>query len=395
MNPYRMAAPPRRWLPRLSPWLVRMTRGSRRRRGARECQLTGIEVRNAAVVREALDAGQGVLITPNHPTHADSYTVFAASDACGCPFYYMATWHVFDSKGKIAQWMLQKLGVFSIDREGTDLEAVKIARGILQEKHQPLVIFPEGEVYHCNDRITPFREGAAAIAMFSARKAKRPIVAIPAALKYRYVDDPTDDLLEVMDRLEESVHWRPRPERPLPERIYALGGALMALKELEFLGEVRSGSLPARTDFLARHILARHEKQHGIDGQEKTIPERVKELRRIALEAIAELEQEDEESQQRKELDNMLDEVFLVVQLFSYPGDYVIENPTVERLAETLDKFEEDVLKCYSATVRGERHSTITFGQPVPVEYSRARSAAADLTSQLEEQIQQLLDTTS
>ena len=91
MNPYRMAAPPRRWLPRLSPWLVRMTRGSRRRRGAKECQLTGGEVRNAAVVREALDAGQGVLITPNHPTHADSYTVFAASDACGCPFYYMAT----------------------------------------------------------------------------------------------------------------------------------------------------------------------------------------------------------------------------------------------------------------------------------------------------------------
>ena len=72
------------------------------------------------------------------------------------------------------------------------------------------VIFPEGEVYHCNDRITPFREGAAAIAMFSARKAKRPIVAIPAALKYRYVEDPTGDLLKLMDTLEESIHWRPR-----------------------------------------------------------------------------------------------------------------------------------------------------------------------------------------
>ena len=391
MNPYRMASPPRRWLPRLSPWLVRMTRGNRRRRAVKECQLTGVDVRNAAVVRGALDAGHGVLITPNHPTHADPYSLAAASEACGSPFYYMATWHVFDSKGKIGQWVLQKYGVFSIDREGTDLEAVKIARGILQEKSQPLVIFPEGEVYHCNDRITPFREGAAAIAMFSARKAKRPIVAIPAALKYRYVGDPTSDLLEVMDRLEESIHWRPRPERPLPERIYDLGGALMALKELEFLGEVRGGSLPERTDFLARHILSSHEQQHGIEGQEKSIPERVKELRRIALEAIGELE-EDGESEQRKQLDNMLDEVFLVVQLFSYPGDYVIENPTVERLAETLDKFEEDVLKCYSATVRGERQSTITFGEPIPVEYSRDRSVTARITSQLEEQVQQLLD---
>jgi hypothetical protein len=302
----------------------------------------------------------------------------------------MATWHVFDSKGKFGQWVLQKFGVFSIDREGTDLEAVKIARGILQKKSQPLIIFPEGEVYHCNDRITPFREGAAAIAMFSARKATRPIVVIPTALKYRYVEDPTADLLELMDTLEESIHWRPRPDLDLPERIYALGGALMALKELEFLSEVRSGSLPERTDFLARHILTSHEQQHGIDGHNKTIPERVKELRRIALERIAELD-EDSGSEAQNNIHNMLDEVFLVVQLFSYPGDYVIEKPTVERLAETLDKFEEDVMRCYSATVRGRRQATIRFGDPIPVEYSRDRTAISTLTSRLEEQVQQLL----
>ena len=227
--------------------------------------------------------------------------------------------------------------------------------------------------------------------MFSARKPKRPIVVIPAALKYRYVEDPTSDLLEVMGRLEESIHWRPRPELALPERIYDLGGALMALKELEYLGEVRSGSLPDRTSFLARQILARHEQKHGLENDSKTIPERVKEIRRIALEAIGELD-EQAESDQRKELDDMLDEVFLVVQLFSYPGDYVLENPTVERLAETVDKFEEDVLKCYSATVRGERQSTISFGEPIEVEYTRDRSASAALTSQLEDRVQQLLD---
>ncbi|MDP7267966.1 MAG: 1-acyl-sn-glycerol-3-phosphate acyltransferase [Pirellulales bacterium] len=390
MNPYRMAPPPRRWVPKLSPWLVQMTRGHRRKRALRECQLTDIDVQNAEVVRQAVDAGQGVLITPNHPTHADAYTAAAAADVCGCPFYYMATWHVFDSKGKFGQWVLQKFGVFSIDREGTDLEAVKIARGILQKKSQPLIIFPEGEVYHCNDRITPFREGAAAIAMFSARKATRPIVVIPTALKYRYVEDPTADLLELMDTLEESIHWRPRPDLDLPERIYALGGALMALKELEFLSEVRSGSLPERTDFLARHILTSHEQQHGIDSHNKTIPERVKELRRIALEKIAELD-EDSGSEAQNNIHNMLDEVFLVVQLFSYPGDYVIEKPTVERLAETLDKFEEDVMRCYSATVRGRRQATIRFGDPIPVEYSRDRTAISTLTSRLEEQVQQLL----
>ncbi len=39
-----------------------------------------------------------------------------------------------------------------------------------------------------------------------------------------------------------------------------------------------------------------------------------------------------------------MDTVFLIVQLYSYPGDYLLEHPSTERVAETLDKLEEDVL---------------------------------------------------
>ena len=59
--------------------------------------------------------------------------------------------------------------------------------------------------------------------------------------------------------------------------------------------------------------------------------------------------------------------MFLVVQLYSYPGDYVAESPTIERVAETLDKFEEDVLNRFSATVRGSRRSRVAFGEPILV----------------------------
>ena len=391
MDRTRFEKPPRWWGPMLSPLAVRLSGGLRRWIIRTRPRITDIEVRGAEHVRGALDAGHGVLITTNHSVHGDPMVVYEAAEKFGSPLYFMGAWQVLGLANPLTRAFLRFHGCFSVDREGTDRQALQQAVEVLQNHKEPLVIFPEGEVYHCNDRITPFREGAAAIAMFSARKPKRPIVVIPAALKYRYVDDPTSDLLEVMDQLEESIHWRPRPELALPERIYALGGALMALKELEYLGEVRSGSLPDRTDFLARQILARHEQKHGLENESKTIPERVKEIRRVALEAIGELG-EQPESDQRKELDNMLDEVFLVVQLFSYPGDYVLENPTVERLAETVDKFEEDVLKCYSATVRGERQSTISFGEPIEVEYTRDRSASAELTSRLEERVQQLLD---
>src|ERR671934_143518 len=85
---------------------------------------------------------------------------------------------------------------------------------------EPRVIFPEGDIYHNNDRVTPFRDGAAAIAMSAAKKAERPIVCVPCALKCFYLDDPSPQLQDLMTRLEESIHWRPRRDLPLMERLY-------------------------------------------------------------------------------------------------------------------------------------------------------------------------------
>jgi hypothetical protein len=59
-----------------------MARGIRRRKAVADYNLTAIDVHNAEIVRVALGQGHGVLITPNHATHADSYTM---ADACGSP----------------------------------------------------------------------------------------------------------------------------------------------------------------------------------------------------------------------------------------------------------------------------------------------------------------------
>jgi hypothetical protein len=165
----------------------------------------------------------------------------------------------------------------------------------------------------------------------------------------------------------------------------------MGLKELEFLGEVRSGTLPERTDSLAKEILSRLEQRHEAKTSEGTIPERVKELRRRTLELMQETESPSEEEQ--RQWNDDLDDLFLAVQLFSYPGDYVAENPTVERLAETIDKLEEDVLGVYSATVRSAREATVTVGTPIPIDAGkRSRDAINDLTRTMEENVQQLIN---
>jgi 1-acyl-sn-glycerol-3-phosphate acyltransferase len=391
MNRYRMQPAPRSWSPKLSPGIVRLMRPMQLRRRVRDEQLQSIDVLGAEQVRTAVDKGCGVLITPNHASHADSFCIYESAHQVGHPYYVMAAWQVFANKSVLAQWVLRWHGGFSIDREATDMTAFKQAVSILQERPNPLVIFPEGEVYHCSERVTPFREGAAMIALTAAKRAKRPIVCIPAAIRLQYIDDPTPQLLQLMDDLEQQIFWRPQKDRPLEARIYKFAEAILALKETEYLGHTGTGDLPARTKHLANEILQRLEEQFELKQRDVTIPERVKEMRRVTIAKIEETEESN--TKERARLNEVMDDIFLVVQLFSYPGDYVAEHPSIERMAETLDKFEEDVLDKFSASIRGSRRAWIEFGEPVPVELGRDRRAIArEMTDTLEDRVQQMLD---
>ena len=270
MNRYLMRFAPQVWTPSLSPTLVRWLRPFRERKRHSEVNVCDIDIHGEGIVRDQLNQGNGVLIMPNHASHADPYVIYAGADKVGTALHVMATWHVFHGQSRLIQWALQKHGCFSVDREANDIGAFRIATKILQEKPEPLVLFPEGEIYHCNDRVTPFREGAAAIAVTAARKSERPIVCIPCALTYRYVEDPTDALVDTMGELEEAILWRRRTDRPLEQRIYAFAEALLAVKEIEYYAQAQVGSLPDRIRALGDHILTRVEQRHELSANDKS-----------------------------------------------------------------------------------------------------------------------------
>ncbi len=343
-----------------------------------------------AHVRDHLEAGHGVMIMPNHSSHADPYVIHAAADRIGTPLYLMATWHVFHDKSRVVQWLLRKHGCFSVDREANDIGAFKLASGLMREKSEPLVIFPEGEIYHCSDRVTPFREGAAAIAVAAARKATRPIVCVPCAISYRYDEDPTTSLVETMGQLEESIFWRRQTCRPLEERIYRFAEALLAVKELEYLGETRCGRLPERIRHLGDFILDAVESRHELTAISKSIPERVKAARKVIIEKFA---AETVSGEERRQLDDDLEDLFLVVQSFSYPGDYVVDRPSIERMAETIDKFEEDVLGRFTASIKARRRAKVMFGEAIEViGDKKIKGQTSDITSEIERRVQSMLD---
>jgi len=382
--------PDRWWSPQLTPWLVRLCRPLHTHYRVRTHKLDEVEIRGLEHLQTAIDEGAGILITPNHSAHADAVVMYQTAHEANSCFYFMAAWQVLGLCSKLRSWFLRRHGCFSVDREGTDLRAFKQATEILQAGQHPLVIFPEGEVYHLNERVTPFREGAAAIALSAARRAERPIYALPCGLRYLYTEDPTDELLELMNRLEVAMHWRPRPEVSLPDRIYRIAEGILSLKELEYLGESRKGEIPERVQHLSDQILIPLEKKYEVQQPSRLIPERVKAVRQKAIDQLENLADgtADQEACYRD-----LDDVYLVTQMFSYPGDYVAEKPNLERMAETLDKFEEDILSTQTATIRGRRRAVVSFGEPINVSaIPKSKMATADLARQLEQQVQALLD---
>ena len=390
MNRYTMLFAPQAWKPSVSPSLVKFLRPFRDRQRKRLIQISDIEVAGASIVQERIKDGEGVMIMPNHSSHADPYVIDSAADQVGTALHVMATWHVFHDKSWLARWILTKHGCFSVDREANDIGAFRLATSILQEKQQPLVIFPEGEIYHCNERVTPFREGAAAIAVAAARKSKRPITCIPCAIRYNYVEDPTPSLLETMSELETSIFWRPKTTEPLEKRIYDFAEVLLMVKELEYLKTTQSGRLPDRIASLREQILTNVEQRNEIEPSSKSIPERVKAARKTIMEKEL---AGDADTQQATQLNNDMEDLFLVVQSFSYPGDYVDDHPSIDRMAETIDKFEEDVLKKTTAEIKAQRRAKVSFGEPVDVSSDRkVKGQTTTITTEIEQRVQQMLD---
>ncbi len=389
MNRYDFGFATQAWAPKLKPWFVRWTAPIRRLQQRLNTGVVDIDVRGQEHLASAIDTGQRLLIAPNHPSHADPFTIYAACDAAETACHIMAAWHVFLKFSPVMQRCLQWHGCFSVDREANDIGAFRNAIEVLCHRPEPLVIFPEGEIYHCNDRVTPFREGAAAIALGAARKAERPIAIVPTAIKYRYLDDPTPHILQVLDAIEKRILWRAQTHRPIIERLYCIAEAVLGLKELEYLGNVRAGRLSTRLNELAEEILQRLEAKHGTQCND-CHPVRVKELRRTVL---TKCNDRQTPVDQLRSLRHDMDDLFVVMQLFSYPGDYLRnQEPSIERIAETVDKLEEDVLQRRTASLRGRRQAIVQFGDPHPVSPVKSRTAIAELTRCIQSRVQELIN---
>lgn len=353
--------------------------------------VTRVECRHVERLRASLEAGHGVMLTPNHCRPPDPMVLGVLSYEIGRPLHVMASWHLF-MQNALQTFMLPRLGVMSIYREGTDREALKCAMQLTAEARRPLVIFPEGVISRHNDKLNNLMEGTALMARGAAkqRAALTPpgkVVVHPVAIRYFFEGDIRAAVDPVLGNIEHRLSWHSHASLPLEERIAKIGGALLALKEIEYFGAAQNGPLAERVPRLIDRLLTPLEAEWLKGRGEKEIVQRVK-LLRIAI--VPEMVNGGLSESELNRRWQQLAEIYLAQQLGFYPVGYWSENPTPERLLEAVEKFEEDLTD--ATRVHTPIRVLVEVGEAIEVSPERARGGDGDpLMGAIKEQLESML----
>src|SRR6516225_1871884 len=258
-KPYRFVPP------RFSPFWARIIQWYLPHHLRKSFGITSWECIGAERLSASLKAGAGVLLASNHCRPCDPMVLGLLSREVARPFNIMASWHLF-MQSRVHSFLLPRIGGFSVYREGLDRESLKCATGILAEARFPLAIFPEGFITRNNDRLMHLMEGVTFLArMAGKQRAASPtpwkVLIHPIFVRYFFEGDLTATVTPVLEDIETRLSWQPQNQLSMRERIIKTGHALLALKEIEYLGASQSGSVKERLPYLLERLLEPLEKE--------------------------------------------------------------------------------------------------------------------------------------
>ncbi len=353
--------------------------------------VTSVACRGVDRLQASIDAGHGIVLTPNHCRPCDPMVVAVLAGQVRRYLYIMASWHLF-MQNRFQAWLLPRAGVFSVHREGTDRESLNHATGLLRDGDRLMLIFAEGVISRNNDRLNNLMEGAAIVARGAARqRAARSsfgrIVIHPIAIRYFFDGDIEAAITPVLENIETRMAWRPQRELPLIERVLKVGSAMLALKEIEYFGEPQRGEVGERVQGLVDRLLCPLEDEWLKGRHDGDVVRRVKALRKAILSdmAGAKLGQAEQDRRERH-----LADLYLAQQLAFYPAGYFSPEPTPERILETVERFEEDTTDV--ARVHSPMRAVVDVGEAIEVSPVEQRDGDGDrLMVEVREQLISML----
>lgn len=354
--------------------------------------VTSWECVGAERLKASLDAGAGVLLASNHSRPCDPMVLGLLAREVARPFHVMASWHLF-MQSRVQTFLLPRIGGFSVYREGMDRESLKCATRILAEAKFPLIIFPEGFVTRNNDRLLNLMDGVSFLARSAAKQrtgSSKPgkIVIHPIFVRYFFEGDIATTIAPVLTDIESRLSWQPQTDLQLRERIVKAGHALLALKEIEYLGNSQPGGVRERLSSLLDHLLDPLEKEWCGGHREPDTMGRVKRLRSAILSDMVKGDLSEEEIARRW---RQLAALYLAQQLHCYSGDYLNNSPTPERLLETVERYEEDLTDV--ARPHPPLHVVISVGEAIEAAPTKDRTTDGDpVANELRRGLEKLLE---
>lgn len=359
-------------------------------------RITRVEVHGLETLRNDARPGDRLILVPNHPTHADAAILLEAARQSDLALQTMAAYDVF-LRSRIEQFVMQRLGAFSVDREGSDPRAMKTALDIVEQGRSCLVIFPEGNVYLENDRVTPFNEGAAFLAMRSAKQLAEQghrVLVVPVSIKATYTTDIRPVLTERLRAIAKAVDID-LADGPTPTELLRRIGVALLHRNLKLRGldAPQSDSLTELIAHGGGMVMQQLETKLDLSpAANDTLIDRVRKARRV----IHEVRTDPDRIADHAGAAGWADEAMLALRIASYSGGYAAANPAIDRVAETIEKVEEDLHRKMLPPI-ADRTAYVRYNEPIDLTpiiagKTKRRAAVGELTAACEASVQRGLD---
>ena len=197
-------------------------------------------------LHDSLSKNAGILLAANHCRWADPVVMGMLGLRLKQYFYYVVSYHLFKQK-RLIGWWLNRIGGYSILREGADRDAIRTTVGILAAAERPVVMFPEGTWFRQNDRVGPLQEGLGLIVRQAAKQTRPADPRPPRRHQVLAARRPAAGVGAARcEKLERGLGWLPQRDLDLPQRIVHVGNALLTVKEIERFGQGQPGTLDER-----------------------------------------------------------------------------------------------------------------------------------------------------
>lgn len=357
-----------------------------------------------------------LLFFTNHPSTAEPPLVFYLGRLLGQRFKFMASRQVFNWQGGLIGWFIRRIGAYSVIAGVPDRDAMKLTRKILSESEGKLVIFPEGEPTSGEvDTLMPFQPGVAQLGLWGLEDARKIDPNADINVWYGFMKfviiSPREkilhDLNKSLTRMEKKLGvMEANRDKHLLHRFLSVGRLFLEQAERDFNIKVEPGKGFDYRIGRVRHAmldnLATELQAANFDPNEDAI----RKWRRLF--ALVELHQLKYPDPKLPKLDSKTikkahrDAVF-VFDFIVMKRDYILDNPTPERLYEWLDRYESYMFKKVPRALGGvpshlPRRAHILFGKPykmsevLTADRKDRRASVEGFTNRLRNDMQKLLD---